>query len=180
MAVTETTMSTADRLLVAALRAFAERGYEATSLDDISAECDVRKQTLLYHFSSKEGLLDAVIDHTVDELAVIVRDGLVGATDRHRAVVDALFRVGTKRPELLELVREAVRLGPPASDRLLEAAQPFLDQLATGMRRDKMLPAAAMVLGMATEADVLASLGVAPSLGHLRRRRRVLLEFVAD
>ncbi|MBS1848719.1 MAG: TetR/AcrR family transcriptional regulator [Actinobacteria bacterium] len=172
--------TTADRLLGAALDAFAGRGYEATSLDDIASACDVRKQTLLYHYPSKDILLGAVIDHTVHELAEPLRRAAVGAPNRARAVVDALFRIGANRPELLELVREVLRLGPPASDRLLASAGPFLDQLASGMPREKVLGAGAMILGMATEVDVLAAVGVAPNLAGLRRRRRALLAYLAD
>jgi AcrR family transcriptional regulator len=180
MAVTETRVGTADRLLVAALAAFADRGYEATSLDEIAADCDVRKQTLLYHFSSKEVLLGAVITYTVGALAARVEDAIPGAVDRRRAVVNALFRVGAERPELLELIREVLRLGPPASDRLLAEAEPFLEQLAVGMSRDKVLGAGAMILGMATEADVLDSVGVAPTVAQLRRRRRWLLDYLSS
>ena len=180
MAVVAAPIRTSDRLVAAALRAFAERGYEATSLDQIAVDCDVRKQTLLYHFPSKEALLAAVIDHTVDELAERLRAAGEGRADRRRALVDAIFRIGAERPELLELVREALSLGPPASELLLDAAGPFLDQLATGMPRDKVLQAAAMILGMATEADVLAAVGVEPTLAQLRRRRRALLAFVTE
>ena len=180
MAVVEARVGTADRLRAAALRAFAERGYEATSLDEIAADCGVRKQTLLYHFSSKEELLGSVIDHTVATLADQVAAAVPGASNRERAVVDALFRVGAERPELLELIREALRLGPPTSDKLLAEAEPFLAQLAVGMPRDKVLGAGAMILGMATEADVLASLGIAPTLAQLRRRRRALLDYLSS
>lgn len=180
MAVVETPVGTADRLLAAALVAFAERGYEATSLDDIAVECGVRKQTLLYHFSSKEALLDAVVDHTVAVLADRVEAAVPGATDPRRAVVDALFRIGIDRPELLELIREVLRLGPPVSERLLAAAEPFLERLATGLPRDKVLGAGAMIIGMATEADVLASVGVRPTVAHLRRRRRILLDYLSS
>ncbi|HET8929494.1 MAG TPA: helix-turn-helix domain-containing protein [Acidimicrobiales bacterium] len=180
MAVMEVRVGTADRLLAAALSAFADRGYEATSLDDIAADCDVRKQTLLYHFSSKEELLGAVITYTVGALATRVEAAIPGAVDRRRAVVDALFRIGAERPELLELIREALRLGPPASERLLTAAEPFLAQLAVGMPRDKVLGAGAMILGMATEADVLDSVGVSPTVAQLRRRRRWLLDYLSS
>jgi hypothetical protein len=37
-----------------------------------------------------------------------------------------------------------------------------------------------MVVGMATEVDVLRGLGIAPTRGALRRRRRVLLDYLTD
>ena len=176
MAVDDKTVSTSERLLSAAQRTFAERGYEAASLDEIAIDCGVRKQTLLYHFPSKQALLSAVIDRTVDELAAQVLDAVPDTGDPRDAVVDVLFRVGTRRPELLDLIREALRLGPPASTRLLNAADPHLDRVEMALGREKMLGAVAMILGLATEVDVLESLGVPPGLAWLRRRRRAVLD----
>ncbi len=176
MADTDTTVSTAERLLIAAQRAFAERGYEATSLDDVAVDCDVRKQTLLYHYPSKQALLSAVIDRTVEDLAARIMAALPTEGDPRPAVVDELFRVGSQRPELLELFREALRLGPPASTRLLAAADPWMDRLETVVSRDRILGATAMILGLATEVDVLVALGQGPGLAWLRRRRRAVLD----
>jgi AcrR family transcriptional regulator len=43
----------------AAERVFAERGYDAASMDDIAAECGVTKPMLYSYFGSKEGLFAA-------------------------------------------------------------------------------------------------------------------------
>src|SRR5580698_4383380 len=43
----------------ASLRLFLHKGYSATTLEEISAECDVTVQTLLRYFGSKEDLLFA-------------------------------------------------------------------------------------------------------------------------
>ena len=176
MAAVDASVPTPDRLLTAALGSFAARGYEATSLDQIAVESGVRKQTLLYHFASKEELLGAVVDRTVAELTDSLSVGSSG--NARREIVDALFRIGARRPELLDLVREVLRLGPPASDRLLAAAEPLLARASGAVGRDRVLGAAAMIIGMATEADVLAALGVEPNLAQLRRRRRVLLDYL--
>jgi len=52
--------STSERILDAALVSFATRGYEASSLDALAQGLEVRKQTILYWFPSKEVLLEAV------------------------------------------------------------------------------------------------------------------------
>lgn len=180
MAVVESTgeTSTADRLLVAARRSFAARGYEASSLDDIAADCGVRKQTLLYHYPSKETLLDAVIERTVKDLATYLDAAVSGVADPRVAVVDAALRIGSRQPELLEIIREVLRLGPPASARLLDAAAPDLDRLSGFMPRERVLGGVAIILGIATEVDALAAVGIEPSLGDLRRRRRVVLDYL--
>ena len=113
--------STRERVVEVALSSFAARGFEATSLDDVAAELGVTKQTVLYYHPSKDALLGAVIERSVAELAAVLREAGRRGVERGdplQEVVDALFRIGAQRPELLELVREALRLGPPASTRL--------------------------------------------------------------
>jgi len=183
--------STRDRILRAALAAFAERGVEATSLDSVAAEVGVRKQTLLYWFPSKEQLLFGVVDHAVAEIGQRLTESVLGAgpdlDDRLKAVVDATFRLGSTHPELLAVVREIARLGPPASTRLATAAEPLVDVASVGLaRRDGgapdaehvrrvLLAAGARVVGIATEAEVRADLGLAPDIAWLRSRRALLL-----
>jgi hypothetical protein len=91
-------------------------------------------------------------------------------------VVDATFRVGRRRPELLAVVREVTRLGPPASTRLADAVRLLLP--------DDIGPSAlaygAQVVGIATEAEVRADLGLPADLAWLRSRRRALLADLVD
>jgi len=186
--------STSERILDAALTSFGARGYEATSLDALADQLGVRKQTILYWFPGKEALLDAVVAEAGEELAAVLERTLGRAGpgwSRVEAIVNSVFRLATRRPELLGLVREVSRLGPPASERLLAALQPLMDR-ATGfleaemragrMRRQDprvvLLAAYSTVLGMATEVDVLRALGFQPSARDLVRRRRQLLDFL--
>ena len=84
------------------------------SLDEIAAEVGVRKQTVLYWFASKEELVDAVLEATATEIAVVIDAALRAAPDeplaRIDAVVRAAFRLAVRRPALLGLVRELSRL----------------------------------------------------------------------
>lgn len=200
-------VDTRDRIIAAALIAFAGRGFEATSLDAIARTVGVRKQTLLYWFSSKQNLLFAVIDRVVEDLG----SRLFAATQRCPperrlvAVVDATFRIGAAEPQLLAVVREVARLGPPAASRLVAAAEPLLVSAALalteadptdGDRADALLPegedvsadevralmlaAGARVVGIVTEAELRADLALPVDLAWLRSRRRDLLDFIAQ
>ncbi|MCG8592615.1 MAG: TetR/AcrR family transcriptional regulator [Proteobacteria bacterium] len=51
-----------ERLLQAAIRRFAEKGYAATGIADVCAEAGVAKTALYWHYESKEGLLAAVVE----------------------------------------------------------------------------------------------------------------------
>jgi len=181
---------TRERILAAALSSFAARGFEATSLDSLAAAIGVRKQSILYYFPSKDVLLTAVIDSAAADVTAALEVAIAGTppTDgRVAAIVDAVFRLGADRPELLQLVREITRFGPPASLRLGEQLGPLVERAASFLAADTdghrrttdpdrvVLTAVAMVLGMVTEAELLRSLGVEPDLGWLRRRRRAVL-----
>lgn len=187
-------MDTKARVLDAALASFGGRGYEATSLDAIAAGLGITKQSILYHFSSKEGLLSAVIDRSAVELAEVLEGAIADAGDgfaRVEAVVRSVFRLAARRPELLNFVREVTRLGPPAATRLTTTLEPLLGRAASfleaemdagNMRRQEprllLLAAYSTVIGVATEVEVLRALGVEPGLRSLVRRRAELIEFL--
>jgi AcrR family transcriptional regulator len=67
-------MPRADRsrqLLDTAEQVFAERGFQAASMDDIAERAGVTKPVLYDHFGSKDGLLAAVISRAGGELAAV-------------------------------------------------------------------------------------------------------------
>ena len=182
---------TRTRVLDGALSSFASRGYEATSLDQIAAAVGVRKQTILHHFGSKEALLHALLGRSAGELTAMIDTGLSRPGTgwmRVEAVVRSTFRLAGRRPELLGLVREVGRLGPPFVDRLSAAMDPLIARAAgflqTEMERGTMrrhdprlvlLSAYSTVIAAATEVEVLRSVGVEPTARLLVRRRRELL-----
>ena len=53
---------TRERVLDASIAGFSERGYEGTSLGQISASCGIKQSLILYHFESKENLWRASVD----------------------------------------------------------------------------------------------------------------------
>jgi AcrR family transcriptional regulator len=57
-------------LLDAAAAAFAERGFTATSIDDIAASAQVTKGAVYHHFSDKRALFEAVLNRC-DEAAKV-------------------------------------------------------------------------------------------------------------
>ncbi|HAM02352.1 MAG TPA: hypothetical protein DCQ30_09040 [Acidimicrobiaceae bacterium] len=186
--------STADRILDAALVSFGSRGYEATSLDSLAEGLGMRKQSILYWFPSKEALLEALIDRSAAELAQALQGALDRAGDgwaRVEAVVRSVFRVAAQRPELLGLLREVGRLGPPAATRLTLVLEPlvarasaFLEsEMESGhMRRHDprllLLAIYSTVVGMVTEVEVLRALGEEPTARSLVRRRQEILRLL--
>ena len=186
--------ATPSLILDGALLSFGTRGYDGTSLDALAVAVGIRKQTILHHFGSKEGLLGALIDRSAAELSVTLEQALAAAGpgfERVEALVRAVFRLAARRPELLGLLREVSRLGPPAAGRLTEALDPFVDRarrfLEAEMDRGAMRPqdprllilsAYSTVIGVATEVEVLRAVGMEPTARSLIRRRNELLAFL--
>ena len=57
------TRDSRDKLLDAALHVIRQKGYDATSVDDICAEAGLTKGAFFHHFASKEALGLAAADH---------------------------------------------------------------------------------------------------------------------
>lgn len=183
--------STPDRILDVALASFGTRGYEGTSLDALAASLGLRKQTILYWFPSKEAVLEAVIARSATELSDALERALDRAGDgwaRVEAVVRSVFRLAARRPQLLGLVREVSRLGPPAATQMTTALRPLVDRAAKFLeaemdaghmrRHDPQLLLLAIystVIGMVTEVDVLRAVGEEPTARSLVRRRADVL-----
>ena len=188
------TRDTRSRVVDAAIVAFGGRGYDATSLDAVASELGIRKQTILYYVPSKEALLDAAIDRAAEDLSSALEEALASAGqgwDRVEAVVRSVFRLAARRPELLGLIREVSRLGPPPTTRLTATLDPLIQRATTflesemdggAMRRHDprllLLAAYSTVIGVATEVEVMRALGYEPTARSLVRRRAELLAFL--
>ncbi|MFF1452508.1 TetR/AcrR family transcriptional regulator [Streptomyces sp. NPDC058274] len=91
----EVTPDAARRLLVAAVEAFAERGYHATTTRDIAGRAGMSPAALYIHYKTKEELLHRIsrIGHerALDILRTAAR-GEGGATDRLADAVSSFVR----------------------------------------------------------------------------------------
>lgn len=71
-------------LLQSALKQFAAVGFDGASLQRIAADAGLSKSSVLYHFASKEALLDAALRPAVEDLAVLVEEMVALADDASR------------------------------------------------------------------------------------------------
>jgi AcrR family transcriptional regulator len=79
----ERTEATRGRLITTARRLFAERGFAATSTEEILSEAAVSRGALYHHFPSKTDLFQATFEQVEDELTERVLQGasVGGETD---------------------------------------------------------------------------------------------------
>lgn len=65
-----------DRILKMSRRLFTAKGYGNTTIEDIAAAAEISKATLYNYFSSKEDLLQGIADAAMEEIRLLVREGL--------------------------------------------------------------------------------------------------------
>ncbi len=187
-------MDTKDRVLNQATLAFAERGVDGTSLDDLAQRLGITKQTILYHFGSKSRLIEAVLSRSAQDLigvlATTAKESEVG-WPVVEAVVRASFELAVRRPELIGILRETSRLGPPWSEGVVEELRPILADAEMALRsymdeglllrndpRVILLSSYAVVAGSVTETEVLRALNLRLDLRAAATLRRTLLSFL--
>ena len=60
-----------ESLLAVAVKVFNERGYEATSMEELSRKLGITKSAIYHHVSSKEELLRLAMDRALDGLFAV-------------------------------------------------------------------------------------------------------------
>jgi AcrR family transcriptional regulator len=161
------TPETREEILVAARRAFAERGYEATSLRSIAAGVHVDPALLVHYFGSKEGLFLASLEVTIGPSALFSGLDTLEVAQAAELIVArylALLDHEQTRDVILSLVRSAV-----SSDRAAAMLREFL--------ASKMLSSLGLLTGR-PDGQLRASLVVAQLVGIAMLRHVVRLDAV--
>ncbi|MEV5784062.1 TetR/AcrR family transcriptional regulator [Streptomyces sp. NPDC048448] len=86
----EVTPDAARRLLIAAVEAFAERGYHATTTRDIAGRAGMSPAALYIHYKTKEELLHRISRIGHDKALAIVRTAADGEGDAAGRLTDAV------------------------------------------------------------------------------------------
>lgn len=112
-----------DEILQAALRAFGEKGYHRTTLEDIAEHLGVRKTALYHYFPDKEALLYECHRESLVQLARILREAgrLPSPTAQLEHVVREHVRVMTDTLQGSPLAFEVTALTGDKQARVIAA-----------------------------------------------------------
>jgi AcrR family transcriptional regulator len=125
-----------DTLLGVAVAVFNERGFEATSMEDVAARLGVTKSAIYHHVPSKVELLRLALDRALDALFAVTEEPEATsgpAIDRLEHVVRGSVRVlAAELPFVTLLLR--VRGNSDVERRALERRREF-DRVVTGLVR---------------------------------------------
>ena len=60
--------NTSQRILEVSVELFSKKGYDAVGVQEIADECNLTKPALYYHFNSKSGILEGIMEEFVEPL----------------------------------------------------------------------------------------------------------------
>ena len=111
------------------MRLFAERGYHATSNAEVAEAADLTRGAMLYHFPTREDLVQAAIDHIQERriaaLAEAARDALPGGELSDQAI-DAYWDLLPEPPfRAFTELEAAARTDPDLAARIAPAQAAF-------------------------------------------------------
>ena len=74
------------KIFETSMKLFAEKGYEATSIEEITATVGVAKGTLYYHFSSKEEIFNFLVEEGIK----LLQNSIDIKTAKHSNYIDKI------------------------------------------------------------------------------------------
>ncbi|MEU8782498.1 TetR/AcrR family transcriptional regulator [Streptomyces sp. NPDC048637] len=145
----QTSHESSELILRAAAELFAAKGYRQTTFADVAERSGISRGSIPWHFGSKEGLLLAVLERSVD----LIRAGLVegpaelvepeeevaAGFDRLMGGADALFAQPTTKLFVTLLV-EALEPGSPIHGRYVEIHNTLRDHCRRWLERLPLPP----------------------------------------
>lgn len=163
--------ATAERLRDAARRTFAEMGFAAARVEDITATAGVSHGTFYTYYGNKGEILDALVDNTASALRAVTEDPWVGPDVRHTVgeVIERFVEVFAAEADVIRTWLEAAAYEAHFRDRLREVRSDYVERVAEhlgpalqGTSHDASVAAGAlvaMVEGYATERFAKSSQG---------------------
>jgi AcrR family transcriptional regulator len=120
---------TRERILEAAEKLFAEKGFHETAMDEIVRASKVSKGGVYFHFPSKEELFFALLDKLADALQREVQREIArrrGAVAKIQGALEVVLRTLTSQRYLAQIIlRQGHGLGPSFERKRLEIYSRF-------------------------------------------------------
>ncbi len=141
----ETPVDSRQEILRTAARLFQQRGYDATSMNDVAAALKLSKGGLYHHFQSKDEILFEIMDHAMEiteERVLTPVRSIVDPDERLRALIRLHIEVvlSPRDREITVMLHENHPL-PPALRRRINTRKKeyvhFLEKLLAEVQRTR-------------------------------------------
>jgi len=136
------------KIFETSMKLFAEKGYDATSIEEITATVGVAKGTLYYHFSSKEEIFKFLVEEGVKLLKnsiAIKTDKLNNSLDKLKAIILIEIKVLVKYENFMTIILSEIWGTSPRAkmcrEYLFEYLQMIQDIVEEGIEKKEIVDA---------------------------------------
>jgi len=122
-------------LIDAAERLFMEKGYEHTAISDIVKELNLAQGTLYYYFSSKEDILEAVVEKSIADLEQsvkrLIQDEDADEVALLNEAINEILRFVSQRNDFIDFLHQDINavMHAKLEKATVERIVPILSQL---------------------------------------------------
>ncbi len=129
-------MKARERILKAADRVFGEMGFDAATVRRIAEISKTNKALIHYHFNSKEGLFESVLDQYFEELSDNLQKTLIAdrsLPDRMNRLFDRYIEFLGKNKNFIHIIHREMN-GGKQMQRVINHMVPLFQLVLRGMR----------------------------------------------
>lgn len=163
------------KIFETSMKLFAEKGYDATSIEEITATVGVAKGTLYYHFSSKEEIFKFLVEEGVKLLknSIAIKTAKLNSNiDKIRAVVLIELKVLVKYESFMTIILSEIwgtgERSKMCRDYVFEYIQMIQEIVEEGMKKGEIIEANPNVIASGIFGFVCSSL-----IYKLRREKNI-------
>lgn len=143
------------KIFETSMKLFAQKGYDATSIEEITATVGVAKGTLYYHFSSKEEIFNFLVEEGMKLLknSIDIKISKVtNSIDKLRAVVLIQIKIISKYEDFMTIVLSQIWGNEPRNimckNKVIEYIKTIEEILKEGIQKGEIIDG---------DADIMAS-----------------------
>ncbi len=134
------------KIFETSMKLFAKKGYDATSIEEITATVGVAKGTLYYHFSSKEEIFNFLVEEGMKLLKNSIDIKISKANtcmDKLRAVVLIQIKIISKYEDFMTIVLSQIWGNEPRNimckNKVIEYIKTIENILKDGMKKSEII-----------------------------------------
>ncbi len=134
--------TTKRKIFEIATKLFAQKGYDATSVEEITSIVGVAKGTLYYHFNSKEELFNQLVKDGIDFLKKsidIKTRKTITLVDRLKKIIIVQIKVMNKFDDFMIIIFSQLWGGSNRNEFVRENINSYIDKIAEVISDDNKL-----------------------------------------
>ena len=94
------------KIFETSMKLFAEKGYDATSIEEITATVGVAKGTLYYHFTSKEEIFNFLVEEGIK----LLQNSIDIKTEKHSSYIDKIRAIVLIQIKIVDKYEDLIKI----------------------------------------------------------------------